>query len=344
MLTTVGPLGLGLGWRDELAGVALGRRDLRFVEVVAESVAADRRLPVALEVLRRRGVAVVPHGVQLSLAGAERPDPARLAALAALAERVEAPLVSEHIAFVRAGGLEAGHLLPVPRTRAALDVAVANVSAAMEALPIPLALEPIAGLVEWPVPEMDEGDFVTELLERTGALLLLDVANLYANARNHGGDAMALLDRLPLDRLAYVHVAGGIEADGVYHDSHAHPVPSGVLDLLRALADRREVPAVMIERDARFSCARELDGELDAVSEAARIGQLRSRSAGLLWRDRPPPRWVDAPKASRSRVAADQRALVCALVGGAEPPPGFDPGGLAATAAVLAAKRRTACH
>ena len=38
--------------------------------------------------------------------GAARPD--RLAALAHLAERVDAPLVSEHIAFVRAGGVEAG--------------------------------------------------------------------------------------------------------------------------------------------------------------------------------------------------------------------------------------------
>src|SRR5256885_6273744 len=44
--------------------------------------------------------------------------------------RVDAPLVSEHLAFVRGGGREAGHLLPVPYTRAALDVVVANVRAA----------------------------------------------------------------------------------------------------------------------------------------------------------------------------------------------------------------------
>ena len=171
---------------------------------------------------------VVPHGVRLSLGSPGPPDPARFAALAHLAERVDAPLVSEHIAFVRAGGVEAGHLLPVPRTRAMLEVLVANVGRAMARLPVPLALEPIAALVEWPGGEIDEGDFVTELLDRTGALLLLDVANLYANARNHGYDPVAMLDRLPLDRLAYVHVAGGsADAAGLYHDSHAHPVPDG---------------------------------------------------------------------------------------------------------------------
>ena len=66
--------------------------------------------------LRERGVPVIPHGVRLSLGGAEPLDPARVAHLAACAEALDAPLVSEHVAFVRAGGREAGHLLPVPRT------------------------------------------------------------------------------------------------------------------------------------------------------------------------------------------------------------------------------------
>ena len=52
------------------------------------------------------------------------------------------------------------------------------------------------------------------------------VENVYANARNHGGDPAAFLDRLPLDRLAYVHVAGGHDRGGLYHDTHTDPVPA----------------------------------------------------------------------------------------------------------------------
>jgi uncharacterized protein (UPF0276 family) len=323
-------LGLGLGWRQALAAVPLRRPDLGFVEVVAEAFPAGQPLPPALAAARRRGVQVVPHGVRLSLGGADRPDPARVAHLAGLAGRLDSPLVSEHVAFVRAGGREAGHLLPVPRTRAALDVLVANVTEAMAGLPVPLALEPIASLFDWPAPELDEGDFLTELLDRTGALLLLDVANVWANARNAGADPAALLDRLPLDRLAYVHVAGGAERDGLYHDTHTHPVPQAVIDLLARLGDRARIPGVMLERDGRFPALDELDGELDAIAAAARPrGDLPAAR-----RRRPP-----AAVAIRRPLEAALAAVLAALVDRTPAPPGFDGDRLAAAGAALAVTR-----
>jgi uncharacterized protein (UPF0276 family) len=267
--------GVGIGWREELAGFVARRERLGFVEVVAESLHHDRPLPAGLEALRRRGVPVVPHGVRLSLGSAGGPDPARVGHLARLAERLEAPLVSEHVAFVRGGGLEAGHLLPVPRTRDALDVLATNMRLAQAGLGVPLALEHVAALVEWPAPELDEAAFLTELLDRTGALLLLDVANLHANARNHGGDPLAFLDALPLERIAYVHVAGGVERDGLYHDTHAHPTPDAVLDLVAELCSRRDPPGVLLERDDDYPPEPELTAELDAIAAAARRGMAR---------------------------------------------------------------------
>jgi len=333
-------LGLGMGWRSPLAALALRRVDLGFVEVVAEAFPADRPLPLPLEVLRRRGVRFVPHGVRLSLGSGCEPDRERLAALARLAERVDAPLVSEHIAFVRGGGVEAGHLLPVPRTRAALEVLVANVSAAVAALPVPLALEPIASLFEWPDAEIDEGAFISELLDRTGALLLLDVANVHANARNHGHDPVALLDRLPLDRLAYVHVAGGSEEAGLYHDTHAHPVPDAVLDLLGHLSSRRAVPGVMLERDSRFPPADEIDAELDAIAIAAGLGRAPAMASGpLATRSGPVGSSSLVTLGRRHRLSADQSTLVGALVGSTAPPAGFDVSRLGAAAAALVGKR-----
>jgi uncharacterized protein len=267
--------GVGIGWRPELAGFAARRDGLGFAEVVAESIHDGQPLPDGLAALLARGVPVVPHGVRLSLGSAEEPDPARVARLAGLAERLAAPLVSEHVAFVRGGGLEAGHLLPVPRTREALDVLAGNVRLAQAELPVPLALEHVAALLEWPAPELDEAAFLTELLERTGAWLLLDVANLYANARNHGGDPLAFLDALPLERIAYVHVAGGVERDGLYHDTHAHPTPPAVLDLVGEVCRRRDPPGVMLERDDAYPPEPELAAELDAIAAATRAGATR---------------------------------------------------------------------
>jgi uncharacterized protein (UPF0276 family) len=261
-------LGLGIGWRPEIALFIERRHDLGFVELLAEDFDARGPLPAPVEHLRQRGVAVVPHGVSLSLGGAEPLDRTRLSALARLAERLKAPLVSEHIAFVRAGGLETGHLLPLPRTREALELVVANAREAQAALPVPLALENIATLFEWPNPEMDEAAFLTELLERADVLLLLDIANVYANARNHGYDPRELLDRIPLSRIAYVHIAGGVEHGGIYHDSHTHEVGTAVLDLLADLCGRAAVPGVMLERDDRFPPDAQLNAELDAIAAA----------------------------------------------------------------------------
>ena len=257
---------LGIGWRPEIAFAIERRRDLGFVELVAENFDLAAPIPRPIERLRERGVTLIPHGISLSLGSAEPPDPARLDMLAQLATKCGSPLVSEHIAFVRSGDKEAGHLLPLPRTREALDVIVANILEAKKVLPVPLALENISSLFDWPNAEMDEATFLTEILEQADVLLLLDIENVYANARNHGYDPLRFLERIPLERIAYVHVAGGVERDGIYHDTHAHSIPQGVLDLLGELCARTEVPGVMLERDDAFASDEELNAELDSIA------------------------------------------------------------------------------
>ncbi|GGM13113.1 DUF692 domain-containing protein [Dactylosporangium sucinum] len=262
--------GVAIGWRPEIAGYVAGLPGLRFTEVVAESVHPEKLLPEGLQALVERGVTVIPHGVRLSLGGAEPVDDARAAHLARCAAALGAPLVSEHIAFVRAGGLEAGHLLPVPRTHEAIDAIVANVRRTQSALGgVPLALEPIAALFDWPDAELTEAEFLTEILDRTGCGLLLDIANVYANARNRHEDPLVLLDALPLERIAYVHVAGGVEHDGYYHDTHTDALPEPVLDLVKELCARTTPPALMLERDGDYPPAADLTRELDAIAAAA---------------------------------------------------------------------------
>ncbi|TMM35518.1 MAG: DUF692 domain-containing protein [Actinobacteria bacterium] len=272
-----GGYGVGIGWRPDIAGYVAGLPGLRFTEVVAESLPRRGAAPAPLDELRQRGVTIVPHGVKLSLGGAEPVSAERVAHLARCAELVGAPLVSEHIAFVRAGGREAGHLLPLPRTADAVEAVVANVSRTQAQLPVPLALEPIAALFDWPDAQLTEADFLTEILDRTGALLLLDVANVYANARNRGEDPFDLVDRLPLERIGYVHVAGGAEHGGLYHDTHTDPTPPQVLQLLAAVCDRVTPPAVMLERDGRYPAAADLTAELDSIASAARQEPVTAR-------------------------------------------------------------------
>ncbi|MEU0401306.1 DUF692 family multinuclear iron-containing protein [Streptomyces sp. NPDC006197] len=368
-------LGIGIGWRPEIAEAVEALPGVDWVEVVAENICADH-LPDSLTRLRERGVTVVPHGVSLGLGGADRPDPARLAALGEKAVALGAPLVTEHIAFVRAGGpltatplLEAGHLLPVPRTRDALDVLCENVRIAQDALPVPLALENIAALIAWPGEEMTEGQFLAELVERTGVRLLVDVANLHTNHVNRGEDPARALSELPVEAIAYVHVAGGVERDGVWHDTHAHPVPGPVLDILADLASRVSPPGVLLERDDDFPPAEELADELRAIAavgirsaRAERVGTAHAHGARSLG---PAPRRAPlligagarasggpmpnalvfqepepvACDAARQRLAVTQAALFSALVAGTPVPEGFDTRRIGVQSRALAAKR-----
>ncbi len=272
--------GVGIGWRPEIAGFIRSVPHLGFVEVVAESI-GDEPPPMLAE-LMARGVLVISHGTRLSLGGAEDLEPARIRQFAAAADAVRAPIVSEHIAFVRAGGVEAGHLLPIPRSRESVDAITRNVAVLTAELDVPLALEPIAAVFDWPDDELTEGQFLTEILDRTGSLLLLDVANVFANAVNRGEDPAALFDQLPLDRIAYVHMAGGSEgpgSDGVYHDTHTDPIPAAVLDLLADLTARAQPPAVMLERDGAYPPAAELLGELDALADRSGHPRVTARTA-----------------------------------------------------------------
>ncbi len=277
---TVPALGdVGLGWRSEIAGVIA---DLRpgFCEVIAESIPIRRRTArpnPALAELVARGVPVIPHGVALSLGGAEPVQAARVRRLAACAEALDAPLVSEHIAFVRAGGIEAGHLLPVPRTREALDALARNIERTRAELAVPLAVENVASFLEWPESDLTESEFLTELVERCGVLLVLDVANVYANARNRGRDPHRELARLPVEQVAYSHVAGGHAGDDFYHDTHTARTPREVLDLVTALRERVDVP-FMLERDGRYPPAAELFDELDEIAEAAGAEPITTRA------------------------------------------------------------------
>ncbi|MEV3991522.1 DUF692 domain-containing protein [Streptomyces sp. NPDC049837] len=334
-------LGIGIGWRPEIADAVEGLAGLDWVEVVAENICVGH-LPDSLLRLRERGVTVVPHGVSLGLGGADRPDEGRLAELAAKATELGAPLVTEHIAFVRAGGpltaspaLEAGHLLPVPRTWDALDVLCENVRIAQDALPVPLALENIAALFSWPGEELTEGQFLAELVERTGVRLLIDVANLHTNHVNRGEDPAKALAELPVEAIAYVHVAGGIERDGVWHDSHAHPVPPAVLGILSDLASRVSPPGVLLERDDDFPPAEELAAELASIRATVRAATPPA-TAGPVAAPKPV---TPAGPGVRERVGIAQAALLSALVAGTPAPEGFDHARLRVQSRALAGKR-----
>jgi hypothetical protein len=265
---------VGLGWRPELAASILANLDrVDAVEVVAEDWLADGR---ALATLAAQ-VPVTIHGVSLGLASTAPVERRRLDALARLLDRARPESWSEHLAFVRAGGVEIGHLAAPPRTAATVEGAARNLEAAARATGSRPLVENVATLIDPPGSAMDEPDWLNAVLDASGADLLLDLHNLHANAANFGFDAREALRRLPADRVRAVHLAGGKLWRGRLLDDHLHPAPDAVFALLEDLAARAPGPlTVILERDGAYPPFPELLAELDRARAALSAGR-RSR-------------------------------------------------------------------
>ncbi len=270
----------GIGWRDELAAAIVANFDrIDVVEVIAESALAggSRRLR-ALRTLARQ-VPVLVHGVGLGLASCSPVDERRLDATARVVDAIGPEHWSEHMAFVRAGGIEIGHLAAPPRTLATVEGVARNVERARAVVGEAPWLENAATLIQPPASTFDEPDWIARAIDAAGCGLLLDLHNLYANARNFGQTPSALLDAMPLERVRCVHLAGGrsFGPPGRQRllDDHLHEVPDEVFDLLRQAGARMPEPVtVIVERDGRYPPMRELLVEIDRARVALDRGRL----------------------------------------------------------------------
>lgn len=281
----------GLGWRPELSsGILVHLGQIDFVEVIAENAISENNKSVPLETIARH-VPVTIHGVSLGMSSAEPVATKRLDALARLIGRVGPVSWSEHLAFVRSGNIEIGHLAAPPRTRATIEGTVKNFDRARAITGSAPLLENIATLVDPPASEMNETDWLRGSLEATNAQMLLDLHNLYANSINYQFDAREALRSLPMERVRAVHLAGGRRIThprtGAQRilDDHLHEVPDAVFELLELVAALAPAPLyVTIERDGNYPHFSQIMSELAraraamARGRACRMQQLATAS------------------------------------------------------------------
>jgi hypothetical protein len=270
----------GLGWRPELAAGILAHLDrIDLIEVVADDYFdAGRRDLHALRTLAAQ-VSMVLHGVSLGMASTVPCHRTRLDRIARLIEATGAVGWSEHLAFVRGSGIEIGHLAAPPRSEASIEGACRNIDRAARIVGCAPLVENIATLVAPPASQFDEPDWIERIVRGAGAKLLLDLHNLYANAVNFGDDPHTFLRRLPLERVAAVHLSGGHWIDGPdgarrLLDDHVHDVPPEVFVLLRELGRLAPQPlTVIIERDGAYPPIGRLLEQLDAARAALAAGR-----------------------------------------------------------------------
>lgn len=244
--------GAGLGFRRELiaelqAGVPA---EIAFFELAPENWAGvGGRSARELRAFTERHPFVC-HGLSLSLGGIAPLDVALLKRIRGFMDEHGMTLYTEHLSWC-ADDARLYDLLPIPLTEKAVRWTVDRIRQAQDVLGMRIAVENASTYVAPPGAEMDEAEFISAVVRETDCLLHLDVNNVYVNSRNFAFDPFAFLDRLPLERTAYVHVAGHyVEADGLVIDTHGAAVIDPVWSLLEAAYARigGEVPTCL-ERD-----------------------------------------------------------------------------------------------
>ena len=247
------PASSGIGLRaPHVADVVARRPAIGWLEVHAENYMSGGPSVRTLERLRADYPLSV-HGVGLSLGTADGLDRAHLERLARLVERLQPALVSEHLSWSTTGGTYLNHLLPLPYTDEALDVAADNVARAQDRLGRRLLVENPSSYLRFHPASMTEPDFLNELVRRTGCALLCDVNNVYVTCANVGGEATAWLDALDASAVQEIHLAGHAvnDADGrtVLIDDHGSPVSDPVWRLFERALGRFGATPTLIEWD-----------------------------------------------------------------------------------------------
>lgn len=274
MLSQLPTLGAGLGFRQPFkSDLFLNRQQVDFLEIVAEHyLDSPWHKQQELELLAAH-FPIIPHAINLSLGSAEGLDVDYLRKLAALVKQLNPPWWSEHICFTQAGGVDIGHLSPLPYTKEAVEVVCRNIAEVRRWIDVPFIVENITYMVTLPGAEMTEAQFLAEIVERSDCGLLLDVTNLHTNAVNHGYNVDDFLNQLPLERIVQLHFVGGHWHDGVLIDSHSQSTPMEVWQLMDKVVAQAPVKGIVLERDENLPLFSELVGELQQAKEIGRSHQ-----------------------------------------------------------------------
>lgn len=257
-------LGVGIGFREPFLSELFGcRGSIDFLEITADHYfdPIDSKAD-ELELLAGN-LPLIPHGLAMSLGSAEGLDAVYLKKYANLVQQLKPAWCSEHISFTRAGGIDIGHLTPLPKTDAVLSVLHDNIARLQDTIQTPLILENITDTIRYPAEKYDGADFLCKLCEQNQVGLLLDVTNLFINSQNQRFDPVELLHRLPAERIVQLHFVGSHIEEGIWVDSHSKATQSEIWELLEQVVRFAPVKGMILERDENIPHLKELTPELE---------------------------------------------------------------------------------
>lgn len=263
---------VGIGFRRDFANELLAGNELApdFIEFAPENWMGmggywGKRFRQAVE-----KYPVTCHGLSLSIGSPEELDWDFIKELKVFLDENNVKVYSEHLSYTKAANAHLYDLLPIPFREDAVKHVSERLRRVQDFLGRKIAIENVSYYT--PVAaEMDEATFISSVVEESGCELLLDVNNVYVNAFNHDYDAKKFIDRLPLEKVAYIHMAGHeqVEPDLII-DTHGQPIIDPVYELFEWTVQKIHPVPVLLERDYNNTDLPEMQAELTKLKEITR--------------------------------------------------------------------------
>ncbi len=261
---TAGVSGAGLGLRRGMMPLPEDL-DVDFFEVAPENwIGIGGRFGRQFRQLTER-YPFICHGLSLSIGSPAELDTSFLKDVKRFLDDHEIRYYSEHLSYCSDDKGHLYDLMPIPFTDEAVHYVARRIRQVQEILDRQIAIENVSYYAA-PGQEMEEIDFVNAVLEEADCALLLDVNNIYVNSINFRYDPLDFLDRLKLDRAAYIHVAGHyVEAEDLRVDTHGSDVIDPVWELLAAAYQRTGPLPTLLERDFNIPPLDDLLVEINTI-------------------------------------------------------------------------------
>lgn len=202
------------------------------------------------------------HGLSLSIGSVEELDLNFLKDLKEFLDQYNVKIYSEHLSYSKCKNAHLYDLLPIPFREDAVKHIVTRIKTVQDILERPLVLENVSYYTAV-ASEIPEAEFISSIISESGCQMLLDINNVYVNAFNHNYNTKEFINALPLDSVAYIHMAGHeqIEPDLII-DTHGKDIIDPVFELLDWTIQKINPVPVLLERDFNIPELNALEGEL----------------------------------------------------------------------------------
>ena len=202
------------------------------------------------------------HGLSLSIGSVEELDLNFLKDLKEFLDQYNVKIYSEHLSYSKCENAHLYDLLPIPFREDAVKHIVTRIKTVQDILERPLVLENVSYYTAVAA-EIPEAEFISSIISESGCQMLLDINNVYVNAFNHNYNTKEFINALPLDSVAYIHMAGHeqIEPDLII-DTHGKDIIDPVFELLDWTIQKINPVPVLLERDFNIPELNALEGEL----------------------------------------------------------------------------------